>query len=290
MEKTYKAEYIANHIESTIRSTGLLGFCLSVLAVLILSFPTFIGLNKIWQSNKAFDGLALVPIMSLLLINRFRHKFSKTLLNITCSDLPYLIVSIIAMLLFSNLAHYRISALGFILSIFFTFEVFWYKTFRPYYLRFLSFLILMIPIPTEVLKIITVLLQQFCVIAVEGFYGIILDQEFYRRGCDFYFNGCPQVIIIAEQCSGIQSMIGFIIMAAFFSFMDHLKPCLTLIMLFSSVLLSICLNLTRIIITIEMKTHGLAQYTTAKMHGLTGVIIFIIGCVILSKLSRFIRN
>ncbi|GAI65674.1 unnamed protein product, partial [marine sediment metagenome] len=49
------------------------------------------------------------------------------------------------------------------------------------------------------------------------------------------------------------------------------------------------LNLARILVTMQLRLHGLEDYSMGSWHGFLGIAVFLIGCATLSKLSRFLK-
>ena len=60
-------------------------------------------------------------------------------------------------------------------------------------------------------------------------------------------------------------------------------------MILAGVTAALVLNFLRIVATMQMRISGLEEYSVGSWHCLLVIAVFMIGCVILSRSSRFLK-
>ena len=65
--------------------------------------------------------------------------------------------------------------------------------------------------------------------------------------------------------------------------------CGLILMITAGAATALVLNFLRIFVTMQMRLGGLEQYTVGFWHGFLGIAVFIVGCVTLSRFSRFLK-
>jgi hypothetical protein len=60
-------------------------------------------------------------------------------------------------------------------------------------------------------------------------------------------------------------------------------------MISADVATALVLNFLRILATMQMRISGLEEYSVGSWHGFLGIAVFMTGCVVLSRLSRFLK-
>jgi len=261
------------------------------LAVVIglLALPVLKGLWQLWHCDKTFDGLLLVPFMCGFILYRSKDEFTSCgpravkwmlyILPITFGGMfaapVYELPRIAGLLLVFNLLIVSFGILG-------------YSNHRLFVGPFL-FLMLMVPPPQPAVEFLTVNLQKFFSMIMEpamtGFSGSFLE----RSGFEFWFAGIDYPMIIAPECSGIRSLLGFVIMSSFFAVFDRHSIAGAVLMITAGSVTALGLNFLRIFATMQMRACGLEEYTVGFWHGLLGIAVFMVGCVTLSRFSRFLR-
>jgi exosortase len=153
----------------------------------------------------------------------------------------------------------------------------------------LLFLILMVPPPQSFVNFLTLNLQKLLSTVMEmvllSFSGLFLE----RHGFEFWFSGMDHPMIIAPECSGIRSLLGFVIMSSFFAIFDRHSIAGGILIILAGTATALTLNFLRILVTMQLRLNGLAEYSVGFWHGLLGIVVFAIGCLILSRFSRFLK-
>ncbi len=256
--------------------------------IILLASPAFIGLWGIWSRNVAFRGLLLVPFMAALLFYKVRDKLRIQKLAWNYKSLVLLSMSLVAMVVLANTGLVRLSGYCFFLSLFWLFSIAFSARVKKYWLRPLGFLVLMIPMPLVVFNSGESLLQSLFSQVIDAISPALSSDIFIRDGNVFYFEKFSKPIIIADECAGLRSMTGLVIVSLFLSILDEHNRVVMWLFLLSAILMSLTLNLLRIVVSLELRFVGMERYAIGKWHELLGAAVFIVGYLLLSRLSKAI--
>lgn len=261
------------------------------LSVLIglLAVPVFKGLWQMWHSDKNFDGLLLVPLMCGLILYRSKDEFAQ------CSPRPikgilYILPAALgAMFVASNYNLPRIAGLLLAVNLLIaSFGILGYSNYRLFVGPFI-FLMLMVPPPQFAVDFAVVNLQRLFSAVMEAMLFGFSDSFLERHGFEFWFAGMDYPMIIAPECSGIRSLLGFVIMSSFLAVFDRHSIVTATLMISAGITAALVLNFLRILSAMQMRISSLEEYSVGSWHGFLGIAVFMIGCVLLSRLSRFLR-
>ena len=255
----------------------------------MLSIPTFCGLWKLWNSDKNFEGLMLVPCMFALIL----FKSKDELFSVEGKSIRMLLyifpVTSSIMLIFSMNGYIRPAGLLFVINtaiLFFT--VYGFKA-KKLLSGPLLFLMLMVPLPHNTIDFLTVNLQRFFSFVMEMLLSVLSISFLRRDGFVFWFEGLDNPMIVTDQCSGFSSLWGFVIISLFFAVIGRYKLPKTLMLLITGIIIALALNLARIMITVKLRLCAPGDYSVGRWHSLLGMAVFLIGCVVLSSLSKFLK-
>ena len=255
----------------------------------MLSIPTFCGLWKLWNSDKNFEGLMLVPCMFALIL----FKSKDELFSVEGKSIRMLLyifpVTSSIMLIFSMNGYIRPAGLLFVINtaiLFFT--VYGFKA-KKLLSGPLLFLMLMVPLPHNTIDFLTVNLQRFFSFVMEMFLSVFSSSFVERDEFAFWFDGLDYPMIVSPGCSGMRSLWGFAVMSLFFAVFNRHKLSMTVLIFVMGVIVALFLNFARIMVTMQFALHGFEDYSVGRWHGLLGIAVFIAGSATLSKFSRTLR-
>ena len=255
----------------------------------MLSVPVFKGLWQLWHSDKNFDGLLLVPFFCGFILYRTKDEFARCRPKQVKWILYLLPAALGAMFVASNCNLPRIAGLLLTANLLIaSFAILGYSNYRLF-VGPLIFLILMIPPPQWAVDFAVVNLQRLFSEVMEIMLLSFSDSFLERYGFEFWFAGMDYPMIIAAECSGIRSLLGFVIMSSFFAVFDRHSIITAILMISAGIITALALNFLRILLTMQMRISGLEEYSVGSWHGLLGIAVFMIGCVVLSRLSRFLK-
>lgn len=261
------------------------------LAVIIslLAIPVFKGLWHLWHCDKNFDGLLLVPFMCGLILYRSKDEFAQCSPRQIKWILYSLPAALGAMFVASNYDLLRKPGLLLAVNLLIaSFGILGYSNYRLF-VGPLIFLMLMVPPSQFAVDFVTINLQKLFSEVMEVVLLVFSDLFLERHGFEFWFAGMDYPMIIAPECSGIRSLLGFVIISSFYAVFDRHSIVTVILMISAGVTTALVLNFLRIFTTIQLRLCGLEEYSVGSWHGFLGIAVFMIGCVALSRLSRFLK-
>jgi exosortase len=277
---------INNLIEWPLRSRRKIWLPAALLAV---SIPAFTGLWRLWHCSRNFDGMILVPFMCGFILFKNRNKFASSVFKPIKNVLYLLPATTGAMLAAWAYDLPRISGLFLVFNLLAaSLGIFGYSNWKLSAVP-LIFLLLMIPPPQEAVDFVTVNLQRLFSTIMEFVFSGFSDSFLERRGFEFWFDSIGYPMVIVPECSGIRSLLGFVIMSSFFAVLDRHSIAAAILMITTGAATALVLNFLRIFVTMQMGLGGLEQYTVGSWHGFLGIAVFAVGCVTLSRISRFLK-
>jgi exosortase len=142
----------------------------------------------------------------------------------------------------------------------------------------LFFLIFMIPVPDSILSLVSFPLQLFATNISSS-----LIQTFsipvYREGNVLYF--VQTHLSIAEACSGIRSIVSFIMLSAIFAYMLNKGWVRKIALLVSAIPLALFANIVRVTGTGILAHFYGSKVARGFLHEFSGLAVFAFGVVLL---------
>lgn len=291
MSKSYSQIISQKLIVNKIRDDSISArYCFVALAVImgLLAIPAFKGLWHLWQSENFFEGLLLVPFFCGFILYRRKDEF------IQCRPKPvkrilYLLpITLGGMLVASSYDLPRIAGLLLVINLLIaSFGILGYSNYKLF-LGPLIFLMLMVPPPQWAVDFITIGLQKLFSATIETVF-VGSDRFLECQGIVFWFSGMDRSLIIGPECSGIRSLLGIVIISSYFANLGRHSIVTAILMISASVATALALNFIRILATMQLRLNGLEQYSVGFWHGLLGMLVFLIGILILSRLSLLLK-
>jgi len=263
-----------------------------ILAVILglPAMPVIKDLWQLWHSDKNFEGLLLVPIMCGIIFYKNRKDFIECTPRPQKNILYFLPLTSGAMLAVSYYDFTRIAGLLLVINFLIaSLGLFGYSKYKLFMIPLL-FLMLMVPPPLRIVDFTIVNLQALFSYLIEPTFLVFSERFIGCHGFEFWFSGIDYPMIIAPECSGIRSLMGFIILASFTAILDRHSIFNISLMIMVGVITTLTLNFFRIIITICLRLYGMENYSVGFWHGLLGILMFVIGCTILSNFSFFLHS
>lgn len=241
-------------------------------------FPVYPSLIHTWLNNSNNSHGILVPLICLYLIWQKKDKLRQIKISTSMWGAVILIISIMLYLLSYAGQVAVISrsmvALSLIGLLWFTLGTNFFKL-----LAFpLFFLLFMVPVPDSVLRMVAFPLQLFAT-KISAFIIQTLSITVYREGNMLYF--AQTQLEVAEACSGIRSIISFLMLSVIFIYMMDKGWVRKMIILFSVIPLALFANIVRITgtgILAHFFGPGIAR---GFLHEFSGMAVFAFGFMIL---------
>ena len=273
-----------------INSKGRYLFWIGLAAILLMAIPILDGLFARLWSDETFKGLSLVPLMAISLLYRKRNEFSKEAISHSI-PLYYASAGAAVLMLWVFFAgSVRLAGYLFVISLILLFFGSLGKKMGRACLGPLVFMSLMVPPYNGLANEVTLMLQHIFSFTVDLLAPLFSSDYIGREEFVFWFMNYDIPIVIAPECSGIRSLLGMLIIGLYLVIMDHLPLGKTTVMILTSIAVALTFNLIRIIATIELRLCGLETFARGRWHGLFGIGIFLLGFVILDKLSKRLRD
>lgn len=256
-------------------------------AVVVCGLPILRGLWSLWNSCEDFKGFLLIPVLSALVLFKSKRNFAIIAYEPNKKYFLMLLPTIGLMLSACNADYLRLAVLLLIVNIFLVFlGILGYEAGKMFLKHFL-FLVLMIPPHQRFLDLVIPELQHLFSAVLATLESLFSGRYIGRDKFDVWFDNQNLLFTIAPECSGIRSLYGFVIISCFMVLRDGHKLSGMLVMIISGIFVALMLNLVRIIITVELRSHGLQEYSVGRWHGWLGIVIFVLGYLVLSKYSRY---
>jgi exosortase len=151
----------------------------------------------------------------------------------------------------------------------------------------LLFLVLMIPIPHALLRVVIRLLTQGTSEVLAGLFALV-GTPYLRHGTVFSFPGVS--IRIADECSGIRSTISLIIVGALAAKTCLTKPWTRAVFAAALVAMSVVKNAIRIATLTLLAIHVDKGFLTGRLHQQGGIVFFLATVMLLAPLLVILRR
>lgn len=150
-----------------------------------------------------------------------------------------------------------------------------------------SFLICMIPIPTNIMEKAVSLLQTGSSDVAEGFF-MLSNVPYTRDGFIFYL---PTLYVeVAKQCSGINSTIALVISSLFAAFLFLQNGWKRIILVLSVIPITIFKNGLRIFVLSILGVYQNEKIFNGWLHRSGGMVFFVLALFLLWVVLRFLRE
>ena len=261
-------------------------FLLLVLFYIFLYLPAFPVMYQLWMNVNGNNSHGiLVPFISLFLIWTKRKQIVIENVSPSYSGLFILIVSLLLYILgfvggigvlvrlsiVSTLIGLVIFNLG--MSIFRTLSF-------P-----LLFLFFMVPVPVSVVGLVSFPLQIF-VTKISAFIISNVSIPVFREGNMLYFANTS--LEVAEACSGIRSLIAFLMLGVLFAYLTNTSTKRKSILVFLAVPLAFLTNLLRVTATGTIAHFWGGRIAKGFLHEFSGLAVFVFGLAIYIILCKLI--
>ena len=255
--------------------------------LLTISRRTAVGqIYSLWRGSEDFDGLYLVPILTLIVLWQRR----KELLSFQWKTFWAAVIPLGIILVFQAFeapTGARMQVLLLITSIeLIILTILGLATFK-YITAPLMLSVLAIPAPDWLWQEITLITQYLSLKASIFVYSQAAPISY--EGFWIFLHTCQKWVVVSPQCSGIRSMLGLCIVSWFLFLRIRLRTAAILPLALSVPLIALSLNVCRILLTLTLRDHGLEKYTLDFWHGLTGIIVFLAGFFIVSRLAAIVE-
>jgi len=264
-----------------------------LMCILFLFAPVIESMWNEWMSNSNNSHGILVPFLSLYLFHkRFEDPVSREKMKGE-SDLslwsPEILLGLFG-ILFALVLYFLgvvggiliFKRLAFVLSILSTvIFVFGWRTFDT--LRFpLLFLFFMIPVPVTVYGIVALPLQLLTT-KVSVFVLQFSPLPIWAEGNIIHVG--REMLEVAEACSGLRSLISFIMIASLFAYLARVKMWQKLSIVAASIPVAVVGNVVRIIFTSFIAYIYGSKVASGFIHDVSGYIMFILAFIIFMGIS-----
>jgi len=151
----------------------------------------------------------------------------------------------------------------------------------------LLFLVLMIPIPHALLRVVIQLLTEGTSEVLAGLFALV-GTPYLRHGAVFSFPGVS--IRIADECSGIRSTISLIIVGAIAAKTCLARPWTRAVFAAALVAMSVVKNAIRIATLTLLAIHVDKGFLTGRLHQQGGIVFFLVTVMLLAPLLVMLRR
>ncbi len=261
---------------------------LAGIVVLIASrYSACKGIYELWLSSEDFNGLWLVPLFTCIVIWQNKEKLLdfqwRTFL------LPLIPLSVIIIFqLFGQPTSPRKQILLLMPSIWLlTLTVIGWRA-AKHISAPLLLSILTIPPPAWLWQEITLTMQYLSSKASASIYGLLAPMS--CQGFSIFLHTSQKWEVVGPECSGARSLLGLCVVCWFLILASEVKPTAGLALAMSVPVIALFFNICRIVLTFMLRDHHLDKDTADFCHGLTGIIVFIIGILTVVGLIRVVRN
>jgi len=261
---------------------------LAAIVVLIASrYSACTGIYELWLSSEDFNGLWLVPLFACIVI--WQNKEKLLVFQWQTFFLPLIPLSVIIILqLFGQPISHRKQAVLLILSIWLlTLTVIGWRAAKHIFAPLLL-TVLTIPPPAWLWQEITLTMQYLSSKASAFVYGLLAPMS--CQGFSIFLHTSQKWEVVGPQCSGARSLLGLCVVCWFLILASKVKPTARLALALTVPIIALFFNICRIVLTLILRDRGLDKDIADFCHGLTGIIVFIIGILTVVGLIRVVRS
>jgi exosortase len=266
-------------------NTKLKFFLLLILWALAF-FPVYPSLFWIWLNHSNNSHGILVPLISLFLIWQKKTELKKSRVSNSNWGLIILIISI-GLYLLSYAGGVAVISRSMIVFSLIGLVLFTLGNALFSHLYFpLFYLLFMVPVPGSIYKLIAFPLQLFAT-KVSTFIIHVFSIPAYCEGNMLYF--ARTQLEVAEACSGLRSMMSFIMLGFLFAYMIDKNWWKRIFIVFSTIPLAFFANIVRVSGTGILAHFYGDKVARSFLHEFSGLAVFAFGFILLS-LEYFVLN
>ena len=96
-------------------------------------------------------------------------------------------------------------------------------------------------------------------------------------------------VVVEDVCSGLRSLIALMALGALFAYWMKSGWLQKTVLFFSSIPIAIITNMLRIMILSIISEFWGIQYITGFTHGLSGILVFMLAFLFLSKVEKLLK-
>lgn len=257
-----------------------------LLALWVAAFiPVYPSLLETWFSIANNSHGVLVPFLSAFFIWQKRNQLHKAQITsckwgvviLTISMLFY-IFSYVGSVTVISRAMIVFSLIGLILYNFGV-KVFSIIAFPLFYLIFI------VPVPTSIYSLTAFPLQLFAT-KVSTFFLKVFSIPVYREGNMLYF--AQTQLEVAEACSGLRSMVSFIMLSFLFAYLLDKYWFKRTIIVLLAIPLALFVNIIRVTCTGILAHHYGDKVARGFLHDFSGMAVFVLGFILMLCVYSFL--
>ena len=279
-----------NNIIKILRQPSIIKFSILLVLVIILFWPVLNEMYETWMQDSNNSHGILVPLIVAYLIrerilkdrtvfekNGFsERKFVKFgFIGLMGSLLFYFFSSVVDIVVFKNIA--------FVLSVqSIVFLVFGLSIFLKFLFP-LFFLFFMIPVPTTLYGMVSLPMQLFST-KLTVFLMQFTPLPVTAAGNIIHIGN--QALTVAEACSGLRSLMSFIMLSLLFAYLAKISFWKKGIMVGLSIPVAIAGNIVRLILTSFIAYLYGSKVAAGFIHDASGYVMFVVAFVVFFWLAR----
>lgn len=254
-----------------IKAATLAGIGALLASFVAAYYPVWKDLVHTWNTTEEYShGFFVVPIC-IYLVWKKRQAIQRIGLNPARSGLAIVLLTL-ATYVFAN--HAKISTLASLSLVLFLAGLILYL-FGFAMLRVLlfplSFLLFMIPIPTQIYSSLTLPLQLFVTNATVWI-GTLIGTPIYNDGNVIYL---PRITLqVVEACSGLRTMVSLLMLSALLGHLTLRSNVLRSALFLSGVPVAIIVNILRVLLIAMAMQYFNINLTIGVQHTVVGLMIF----------------
>lgn len=256
-----------------------------VFALVVLFWPVLVRLYHDLVNNSNNSHGLLVPFISVYLIWNKRHDLESLPIQTSYAGLAVLVCSLVVFVLGYGVGIHVLPRLAFVAALM---GAFLYNYGKDIFLKLafpLAFLIFMVPVPISIEGLVSFKLQLWMTQISE----LILDAlsiVVLREGNILIFSNCS--LEVAEACSGIRSLMAYIMLGCLFGYMMHGSLIRRSVMVLIAVPLTFVINSARVVGTGILAYNYGPGVARGFLHEFSGIVIFLVGLIIFFFIYRLL--
>ncbi len=256
---------------------------LFLLLFIVVFSPVFKGLINTWSNSADYShGFLIIPI-SLYIIWMKRYELAKVHSKPSLSGLVFILISLLCYIV-SRYA--GILALAPVAMLMFVFScivyLYGFKMIRVLLFP-LFFLLLMLPIPSQIYSSVTLPLQLIVTktsVAIAMFFSIPI----LRDGNVIHMSDTTLQVVAA--CSGLRSIVSLFALCTIFGYLTLKTNIFKIALCVSAVFIAVFVNIVRILAMIFSQNFFHYDLTHGPVHDLLGILLFLLSLTIVYILQK----
>lgn len=257
------------------------------LLIVVLYLPQIPGLVNEWTDDPDNEHGMLIPFMCAWLIWRNREQLRKTPVCVCWPALGGMLAAYLLYLVCS-LGHLAVLArASFVFLFYFTVLLTLGREFERR-LRFpILFLLFMVPVPVSARALVAFPLQLFASrvsAAILNGVGVVA----VREGNVLHLSNMS--LEVAAACSGIRSMVSYMMLGVFFSYISRNRRRVTVALLALAIPIALAANIARVVLSGLAASWFGPKTAEGFLHQASGLLMFAAGFVIFLGLNALLNR